>query len=376
MKIKLKLPNTSTILYFLWKATIWESIPITENRNHSLQKKSFLRKVTFKPYIHSNPTKVNIHLWVNTQWDRMSKRTSSSQDPFLSFSYSQFVAPMLRPVWPSLFFWWILGFIFSYLSVWQLYSMEIFKKRHDFLVTVGWNLTIFFSWYIETIVLSLLWASQLNPNSVHLLLQGRERLEKTVGATLLLCGNILVYYYSQKSVAGILVFLFLACHCLCTLCYLQPYTDFGVLDFLLSASLNQSLTLFGLRRINTWLVLVACVAVAGLRYWLEPLEPKPLQPPGEARNLVWSLDGGSWWSFACSTVVQQIFCVAHSNLQFCGLLISNYNTISVYYNTSKFARALHVTWSYCNKDDSYIDNKNVLQWHENLLNCTKIASLS
>ncbi|GFY80460.1 hypothetical protein Acr_01g0002690 [Actinidia rufa] len=91
---------------------------------------------------------------------------------------------------------------------------------------------------------------------------------RTVGYALLLFGNIGLYYYSEKSIACMLTFLFLGFYCLCTLFYIQPFTDFGVLDFFLSASLTQALSLFGLH-IYSWLVFIVVIVLAGLRYQLE-----------------------------------------------------------------------------------------------------------
>lgn len=59
----------------------------------------------------------------------------------------------------------------------------------------------------------------------------------------------------------------------------QPYTDFGALDFLLSATLNQTLSVFKLRSLYTWLVIIVCIVIAGIRYRLEPVHS-----PGEATS--------------------------------------------------------------------------------------------
>ncbi|GFS33875.1 hypothetical protein Acr_00g0031030 [Actinidia rufa] len=69
-----------------------------------------------------------------------------------------------------------------------------------------------------------------------------------------------------------MTFFFLAVHCLCALLCIQPYTDFGALEFLLSASLNQALSLFGFH-LHSWLVITVCIGVAGVRYCLEPVDP-------------------------------------------------------------------------------------------------------
>ncbi|KAG5540399.1 hypothetical protein RHGRI_020577 [Rhododendron griersonianum] len=90
-------------------------------------------------------------------------------------------------------------------------------------------------------------------------------------------GNVGLYYLSEKSVASILTFLFLAFYCICTLFCIQPYTDFGTIEFLLSASLNQTLSLLGLRSSYSWLVIIACIVIAGIRYHLEPVYPPGLE---------------------------------------------------------------------------------------------------
>ncbi|GFY80311.1 hypothetical protein Acr_01g0001200 [Actinidia rufa] len=110
--------------------------------------------------------------------------------------------------------------------------------------------------------------------------RGYECVGRTVGYALVLFGNIGLYYYSEKSIACMLTVLFLGFFCLCTLFYIQPFTDFGVLDFFLSASLTQALSLFGLH-IYSWLVFIAVMVIAGLRYQLEKLLH---QPPREVES--------------------------------------------------------------------------------------------
>ena len=178
---------------------------------------------------------------------------------------------MLRPVWPCAFFWFLLVFVFSSVSILETYRMEIFGKG-IFLVDVVVNLALVLGWVFGLLVFFCVFVHrQLNP-SVDRLFQGYGVVKKATVAALLFLGNILVYYFSEKSVACMLTFFFLACFWFCVLCCLQPCTDFGVLDFLLSASLNVALNLCGVR-IHTWLVSMACILVILLRYFLDPMSP-------------------------------------------------------------------------------------------------------
>ncbi|KAE9448056.1 hypothetical protein C3L33_20046, partial [Rhododendron williamsianum] len=102
--------------------------------------------------------------------------------------------------------------------------------------------------------------------------RGYQRAGKTIGYTLLFFGNVGLYYFTEKSIACMLTFLFLAFYCLCAFFCIQPYTDFGALEFLLSACMNQTLSLFGLRSSSSWLVIIACIVIAGIRFCLEPAE--------------------------------------------------------------------------------------------------------
>lgn len=177
---------------------------------------------------------------------------------------------MLQPVWPSLPFWFG-TFLYSSLA-WLVAAVRTeFYQKTTGPLGVFLGLALFSTWFIGLFVPASLFTVLFGKNEpdIHLF-HGYERIGKIVGSVLLLFGNIGLYYYSEKSVASMLTFLFLAVHCLSTLFCIQPYTDFGVLDFLLSASLNQALSLFGIRNICSWLVLIACVVIAGLRYWLEP----------------------------------------------------------------------------------------------------------
>ncbi|KAG5559053.1 hypothetical protein RHGRI_008840 [Rhododendron griersonianum] len=90
-------------------------------------------------------------------------------------------------------------------------------------------------------------------------------------------------YFSEKSVACMLTFLFLSFYCLCYLFCIQPYTDFGTLDFLLSATLNQTLNLFGLRSSSTWLVVVMVACIIGI-YSRAPVPSRAVASPRRERE--------------------------------------------------------------------------------------------
>ncbi|KAI8573630.1 hypothetical protein RHMOL_Rhmol01G0291900 [Rhododendron molle] len=169
---------------------------------------------------------------------------------------------MLRPVRPSLNFWYYLGIISSPSWVFSFLAMDFVKKRTG-LVAVLLILTLVVSGFIGNFVLSKLyfWLRR-NPETEHFF-YSYERAGKTTGCVLVLFGNIGLYYYSEKSVACMLTFLFLAVYCLSTLFCIQPYTDFGVLEFLLSASMNQALSLLGIRSYWSWLVIIACIGIGG-----------------------------------------------------------------------------------------------------------------
>lgn len=117
--------------------------------------------------------------------------------------------------------------------------------------------------------------------------RGYESAGKTIGYAVLIFGNVGLYYFSEKAVACLLTFLSFALYCLCTLFCIQPYTDFGALEFLLGASLNQTLSFFGLRSSYTWLVIIVCIVIAGIRYRLEPVHS-----PGEATSHEDQLESG------------------------------------------------------------------------------------
>lgn len=83
-------------------------------------------------------------------------------------------------------------------------------------------------------------------------------------------GNLGLCYFSVKSVACMLTFLFLAVYFLSILCCIQPGTDFGILELILSASLNVALSRFGFPNFYSCLVLVACIFIDCIRYWQDP----------------------------------------------------------------------------------------------------------
>ncbi|GFY80312.1 hypothetical protein Acr_01g0001210 [Actinidia rufa] len=187
---------------------------------------------------------------------------------------------MLHHVWPDVCFWYFLGLCSSLLWLISSMGMEFVKKSTP-LVGIFVRLTILFSWFGGNNALSIIFfSSKDNPRTDHFF-RGYECVGRTVGYALILLGNIGLHYYSEKSIACMLTFLFLGFYCLCALFYIQPFTDFGVLDFFLSASFTQALSLFGLH-IYSWLVFIAVIAIAGLRY---KLEPELLhQPPREVES--------------------------------------------------------------------------------------------
>ncbi|KAE9463401.1 hypothetical protein C3L33_04680, partial [Rhododendron williamsianum] len=179
---------------------------------------------------------------------------------------------MLRPVWPGLKFWYILGVISSPSWFFSLLSMDFFKKTSGFVFTFLISALVLL-WSAGNFVVSKLYFSlRRNPKTVRFF-RDYQRAGKIFGYALLYFGNVGLYYFSEKSVASILTFLFLALYCLCTLFCIQPYTDFGTIEFLLGASMNQTLSLFGLRSSYSWLVIIACIVIGGIRYILEPAHP-------------------------------------------------------------------------------------------------------
>ncbi|KAF7152462.1 hypothetical protein RHSIM_Rhsim01G0213600 [Rhododendron simsii] len=213
---------------------------------------------------------------------------------------------MLRPVRPSLNFWYYLGIISSPAWVFSFLAMDFVKKRTS-LVAVLLILTIVISGIMSNFVLSKLyfWLRR-NPENERFF-YGYERAGKTTGYVLVFFGNIGLFCYSEKSVACMLTSLFLAVYCLSTLLCIQPYTDFGVLEFLLSSSMNQALSLLGICSYWSWLVIIACIGIGAMRYCLEPVHPRgegtrdevqviptSMQPPATYETVDLSLDSTIW----------------------------------------------------------------------------------
>lgn len=111
-----------------------------------------------------------------------------------------------------------------------------------------------------------------------------EHTGKTIGFVLVVLGNIGLHYFPEKSVACILTFLFLSFYCLCALFCIQPYTGFGTLEFLLTASVNPAFDRFGLHSPYSWLVTILCIVIEGIRYRLQPVHP-PEQATGDEVDL-------------------------------------------------------------------------------------------
>ncbi|GMP98909.1 hypothetical protein CsSME_00046611 [Camellia sinensis var. sinensis] len=148
--------------------------------------------------------------------------------------------------------------------------MDFLNKITGVVANILVRLTIILSWFVLNVLRNDALLFFLGQQPQDRLFRGYKRLGKTVGSALLFFGNIGLYYYSEKSIACLLTFLFLALHCLCALFCIQPYTDFGVLEFFLGTSLNQGLCLFGIHSCSFWFVFIACIVVVGLRYCLEP----------------------------------------------------------------------------------------------------------
>ncbi|KAI7991235.1 hypothetical protein LOK49_LG12G01763 [Camellia lanceoleosa] len=169
---------------------------------------------------------------------------------------------MFREVRPSLYLWSYLGFFASWAWLFSCLKMDFLNKSTGVVIILV-RLTIIFSWFVLRVLLQKDFLYFLGQSADDRLFRRYERLGKTVGSALLFFGNIGLYYYSEKSIACMLTFLFLALYCLCALFCIQPYTDFGVLEFLLGASLNQGLCLFGIHSCSFWFVLIACIVVVG-----------------------------------------------------------------------------------------------------------------
>ncbi|KAI8573620.1 hypothetical protein RHMOL_Rhmol01G0291200 [Rhododendron molle] len=198
---------------------------------------------------------------------------------------------MLRPVRPSLNFWYYLGQLVLPVCLTSFMQMDFVQKISG-LVVVLLLLTTVISISMSFFALTMLYIRLLRNPETESFFYGYERAGKTTGYVLVFFGNVGLYYYSEKSVACMLTFLFLAVYCLSTLFCIQPYTDFGVLEFLLSASMNQALSLFGIRSYWSWIVIIECIGIGGMRYCLEPMHPRgegtgdqlppePVHPRGE-----------------------------------------------------------------------------------------------
>ncbi|KAL7198301.1 hypothetical protein ACSBR2_020742 [Camellia fascicularis] len=148
--------------------------------------------------------------------------------------------------------------------------MDFLNKITGVVANILVRLTIILAWFVLNVLLHKAFMFFLGQPRQDRFFCGYKRLGKAVGSALLFFGNIGLYYYSEKSIACMLTFLFLALHCLCALFCIQPYTDFGVLEFLLGASLNQGLSLFGIHSYSFWFVLIACILISGLHYCLDP----------------------------------------------------------------------------------------------------------
>ncbi|KAH7863874.1 hypothetical protein Vadar_022929 [Vaccinium darrowii] len=193
---------------------------------------------------------------------------------------------MLLPVWPVLNFWYCLAIISSLSWVFSFFAMDFVKKTTGF-VSIFLISALVLSWSASNFMLSKFYFSlQRNPETDRFF-RGYDGAGKTIGYALLFFGNVGLYYLSEKSVACMLTFLSLAVYYLCTLLCIQPYTGFGALEFLQSASLNQSLSLFGLHSSYSWLVIIACIIISGIRYCLEPVHAR-----GEATRDEIELESG------------------------------------------------------------------------------------
>ncbi|KAE9459893.1 hypothetical protein C3L33_08204, partial [Rhododendron williamsianum] len=192
---------------------------------------------------------------------------------------------MLHPVTPGLDFWYYLGITSSPSWVFSFLAMDFIKKTTG-VISIILISTLLLSWLASNFVLSWFYFSLRNQQT-NRFLRGYEDTGKAIGFALLLFGNVGLYYFSEKSVACMLTFLFLAFYGLCTLFCIQPCTDFGALDFLISASLNQALSLFRLRSSYFWLGTSAFIVIAGIRFYLEPKHS-----PGEATSLEVHVEAG------------------------------------------------------------------------------------
>ncbi|KAG5549546.1 hypothetical protein RHGRI_014764 [Rhododendron griersonianum] len=198
----------------------------------------------------------------NWPWPRLHKLVGIS--PLFSRA-------KLLHVWPGLNFWYYLAIISSPAWVLSFLAMDFIKKTTD-LVFIFLISTLTLSCFAINFMLSQFYFSLPSIPETDRFFRGYQRSGKTIGYTLLFFSNVGLYYFTEKSVACMLTFLFLAFYCLCALFCIQPYTDFGALEFLLNACMNQTLSLFGLRSSYSWLVIIACIVIVGIRFRLEPPE--------------------------------------------------------------------------------------------------------
>ncbi|KAH7862925.1 hypothetical protein Vadar_011175 [Vaccinium darrowii] len=175
---------------------------------------------------------------------------------------------MLIYVPPSLNFWFYLAIISSPSWVFSFSAMDFVKKTSG-LVFIFLISTLTLLGCAGNLVLSYFYLYPQTNRSF----RGYECAGKTIGFVLVVLGNVGLCYFPEKSVACILTFLFLAFYCLCALFCIQPYTGFGALEFLLTASLNPTLRRFGLPSPYSWLVIIACIVIAGIRFRLQPVHP-------------------------------------------------------------------------------------------------------
>lgn len=143
-------------------------------------------------------------------------------------------------------------------------------KKSTGLISVCLSLPLyFFSIILPCIVGYVVWRLKSNPE-LKKLFEGHKRTGKIIGALLLSFGNVGLDYFTEKSVACMLTFLFLAVYFLSILCCIQPCTDFGILELLLSACSIVALRRFGVLHFCSWLVVLACLLIDVIRYLLDP----------------------------------------------------------------------------------------------------------
>ncbi|KAF7119865.1 hypothetical protein RHSIM_Rhsim13G0158700 [Rhododendron simsii] len=118
---------------------------------------------------------------------------------------------MLRPVTPSLNFWYYLGIISSPSWVFSFLAI-VFGKKRTSLVAVLLISTLVISGSNYVLSKLYFWLRR-NPIAGRFF-GGYKRAGKSIVYVLLFFGNIGLYCYSEKSLASVLTFLFLAFYCL------------------------------------------------------------------------------------------------------------------------------------------------------------------